>query len=87
MRNTGKRIITTSLAAVMIITALLGNGIEVRAADYSADGDLTGCEFESGDVISSDTSYINLYFFDGNDNLTVVYRNRAEKGTYHTDKL
>ena len=52
MRNTGKRIITTSLAAVMIITALLGNGIEVRAADYSADGDLTGCEFESGECYS-----------------------------------
>ena len=80
MRNTGKRIITTSLAAVMIITALLGNGIEVRAADYSADGDLTGCEFESGDVISSDTSYINLYFFDGNDNLTVVIEIEPKKG-------
>ena len=79
MRNTGKRIITTSLAAVMIITALLGNGIEVRAADYSADGDLTGCEFESGDVISSDTSYINLYFFDGNDNLTVVIEIEPKK--------
>ena len=80
MKNTGKRIITTSLAAVMIITALLGNGIEVRAADYSADGDLTGCEFESGDVISSDTSYINLYFFDGNDNLTVVIEIEPKKG-------
>lgn len=80
MRNTGKRIITTSLAAVMIITALLGNGIEVRAADYSADGDLTGCEFESGDVISSDTSYINLFFFDGNDNLTVVIEIEPKKG-------
>ena len=80
MRNTGKRIITTSLAAVMIITALLGNGIEVRAADYSADGDLTGCEFESGDVISSDTSYINLYFFDGNDNLIVVIEIEPKKG-------
>ena len=80
MRNTGKRIITTLLAAVMIITALLGNGIEVRAADYSADGDLTDCEFESGDVISSDTSYINLYFFDGNDNLTVVIEIEPKKG-------
>ena len=41
---------------------------------------MTDCEFESGDVISSDTSYINLYFFDGNDNLTVVIEIEPKKG-------
>ena len=81
MKNTGKRIITILLTLVMTIMALLGNGIEARAADYSADGDLTGCEFESGDVISSDTSYIRLMFFDGNDdNLMVVIEIEPNKG-------
>ena len=81
MRNTGKRTITILLTLVMTITILLGNGIEARAVDYSfVDKDFMDYEFESGDVISSDTSYINLYFFDGNDNLTVVIEIEPKKG-------
>ena len=69
MRNTGKRIITTSLAAVMIITALLGNGIEVRAADYSIKNSLLDYEFKVGDVIIPDENspYCFLNFYDVND--------------------
>ena len=69
MRNTGKRIITTSLAAVMIITALLGNGIEARAADYSIKNSLLDYEFKVGDVIIPDENspYCFLNFYDVND--------------------
>ena len=52
MKNTGKRVVTILLTLVMIITALLGNGIEARAAEYSLkDKNVMGYEFESGDVI------------------------------------
>ena len=55
MRNTRKRIITILLTLVMTITALLGNGIEARAAEYSLKyEDVMGYEFESGDVIIPD---------------------------------
>ena len=69
MRNTGKRIITTSLVAVMIITALLGNGIEARAADYSIKNSLLDYEFKVGDVIIPDENspYCFLNFYDVND--------------------
>ena len=69
MRNTGKRIITTSLAAVMIITALLGNGIEVRAKDYFVENNLLGYEFKVGDVIIPDekSPYYFLTFHDVDD--------------------
>ena len=69
MRNTGKRIITTSLAAVMIIMALLGNGIEARAADYSIKNSLLDYEFKVGDVIIPDENspYCFLNFYDVND--------------------
>ena len=69
MRNTGKRIITTSLAAVMIITALLGNGIEVRAKDYFVENNLLGYEFKVGDVIIPDEKfpYYFLTFHDVDD--------------------
>ena len=69
MRNTGKRIITTSLAAVMIITALLGNGIEAGAADYSIKNSLLDYEFKVGDVIIPDENspYCFLNFYDVND--------------------
>ena len=69
MRNTGKRIITTLLAAVMIIMALLGNGIEVRAADYSIKNSLLDYEFKVGDVIIPDENspYCFLNFYDVND--------------------
>ena len=74
MRNTGKRIITTSLAAVMIITALLGNGIEARAAEYFVADDIRGYEFKIGDIINaSRTSGYILRFYDGNDpNLMIM---------------
>ena len=69
MRNTGKRIITTSLAAVMIITALLGNGIEARAKDYFVENNLLGYEFKVGDVIIPDekSPYYFLTFHDVDD--------------------
>ena len=69
MRNTGKRIITTLLAAVMIIMALLGNGIEARAADYSIKNSLLDYEFKVGDVIIPDENspYYFLTFHDVDD--------------------
>ena len=69
MKNKGKRIITTLLAAVMIITALLGNGIEARAADYSIKNSLLDYEFKVGDVIIPDENspYCFLNFYDVND--------------------
>ena len=69
MRNTGKRIITTSLAVAMIIIALLENGIEARAADYSIKNSLLDYEFKVGDVIIPDENspYCFLNFYDVND--------------------
>ena len=69
MKNKGKRIITTLLAAVMIITALLGNGIEARAADYSIKNSLLDYEFKVGDVIIPDENspYYFLTFHDVDD--------------------
>ena len=69
MKNKGKRIITTLLAAVMIITVLLGNGIEARAADYSIKNSLLDYEFKVGDVIIPDENspYCFLNFYDVND--------------------
>ena len=69
MKNKGKRIITTLLAAVMIITALLGNGIEAIAADYSIKNSLLDYEFKVGDVIIPDENspYCFLNFYDVND--------------------
>ena len=69
MKNKGKRIITTLLAAVMIIMALLGNGIEARAADYSIKNSLLDYEFKVGDVIIPDENspYCFLNFYDVND--------------------
>ena len=89
MRNTGKRIITTSLAAVMIITALLGNGIEARAAEYSLkDKNVMGYEFESGDVIIpyDAFSWFNFTFYDGNDGrISVIIRMKCtERHTIQT---
>ena len=89
MKNTGKRIITTSLAAVMIITALLGNGIEARAAEYSLkDKNVMGYEFESGDVIIpyDAFSWFNFTFYDGNDGrISVIIRMKCtERHTIQT---
>ena len=69
MKNKGKRIITTLLAAVMIITALLGNGIEARAKDYFVENNLLGYEFKVGDVIIPDekSPYYFLTFHDVDD--------------------
>ena len=68
MKNTGKRIITTLLAIMMTITILLGNGIEARAANYSADDDLRGKVFEIGDEINTMMrAACDLEFYDGND--------------------
>ena len=57
------------LAAVMIIMALLGNGIEARAADYSIKNSLLDYEFKVGDVIIPDENspYCFLNFYDVND--------------------
>jgi hypothetical protein len=54
---------------VMIITALLGNGIEARAADYSIKNSLLDYEFKVGDVIIPDENspYCFLNFYDVND--------------------
>ena len=70
MKNTGKRVVTILLTLVMIITVLLGNGIEARAAEYSLkDKNVMGYEFESGDVIIPDENspYCFLNFYDVND--------------------
>ena len=69
MRNTGKRTITILLTLVMIITALLRNGIEARAADYSIKNSLLDYEFKVGDVIIPDENspYCFLNFYDVND--------------------
>ena len=88
MRNTGKRIITTSLAAVMIITALLGNGIEVRAVEHSSQEILENVTVRVGDVIRN-TSYISfqIRFIDGNDkNHYVNVEIRGEKNTHTVQK-
>ena len=89
MKNIGKRIITTSLAAVMIITALLGNGIEARAAEYSLkDENVMGYEFESGDVIIPDDglTWFHFRFYDGNDgSISVTIRMKCtERHTIQT---
>ena len=69
MKNTGKRTITILLTLVMIITALLGNGIEARAAEYSIKNSLLDYEFKVGDVIIPDENspYCFLNFYDVND--------------------
>ena len=74
MKNTGKRIITTLLAIMMTITILLGNGIEARAANYSADDKLEGKVFEIGDEINTMMrAACDLEFYDGNDpNISVT---------------
>ena len=89
MKSKGKRIITTSLAAVMIITTLLGNGIEARAAEYSLkDKNVMGYEFESGDVIIpyDAFSWFNFTFYDGNDGrISVIIRMKCtERHTIQT---
>ena len=85
MRNTGKRIITTSLAAVMIITALLGNGIEVRAAEHSSHEILENVTVRVGDVIRN-TSYssFQIRFIDGNDKNHYVNVEIRGKKNIHT---
>ena len=75
MKNTGKRIITTLLAIMMTITALLGNGIEARANDHLVGYDtLANCAFEIGEVISTERwQGCYLKICDGNDpNLSVT---------------
>ena len=89
MRNTGKRTITILLTLVMIITALLGNGIEARAAEYSLkDKNVMGYEFESGDVIIpyDAFSWFNFTFYDGNDGrISVIIRMKCtERHTIQT---
>ena len=89
MRNTGKRTITILLTLVMIITALLGNGIEARAAEYSLkDKNVMGYEFESGDVIIpyDAFSWFNFTFYDGNDSsISVTIKMRCtERHTIQT---
>ena len=88
MRNTGKRIITTSLAAVMIITALLGNGIEARAVEHLSHEILENVTVRVGDVIRN-TSYssFQIRFIDGNDkNHYVNVEIRGEKNTHTVQK-
>ena len=89
MRNTRKRIITILLTLVMTITALLGNGIEARAAEYSLKyEDVMGYEFESGDVIIpyDAFSWFNFTFYDGNDGrISVIIRMKCtERHTIQT---
>ena len=89
MKNTGKRTITILLTLVMIITALLGNGIEARAAEYSLkDKNVMGYEFESGDVIIpyDAFSWFNFTFYDGNDGrISVIIRMKCtERHTIQT---
>ena len=89
MKNTGKRTITILLTLVMIITALLGNGIEARAAEYSLkDKNVMGYEFESGDVIIpyDAFSWFNFTFYDGNGGrISVIIRMKCtERHTIQT---
>ena len=89
MKNTGKRVVTILLTLVMIITALLGNGIEARAAEYSLkDKNVMGYEFESGDVIIpyDAFSWFNFTFYDGNDGrISVIIRMKCtERHTIQT---
>ena len=89
MRNTGKRIITTSLAAVMTITILFGNGIEARADEYFLKfDDLKGHELKSGDVIIPDdaSTWFHFTFYDGNDgSISVTIKMRCtERHTIQT---
>ena len=89
MKNTGKRVVTILLTLVMIITALLGNGIEARAAEYSLKyEDVKGYEFESGDVIIpyDAFSWFNFTFYDGNDgSISVTIKMRCtERHTIQT---
>ena len=89
MRNTRKRIITILLTLVMTITALLGNGIEARAAEYSLKyEDVMGYEFESGDVIIPDdgSTWFHFRFYDGNDgSISVTIRMKCtERHTIRT---
>ena len=89
MKNTGKRTITILLTLVMIITALLGNGIEARAAEYSLkDKNVMGYEFESGDVIIpyDAFSWFNFTFYDGNaGRISVIIRMKCtERHTIQT---
>ena len=89
MKNTGKRVVTILLTLVMIITALLGNGIEARAAEYSLkDKNVMGYEFESGDVIIpyDAFSWFNFTFYDGNGGrISVIIRMKCtERHTIQT---
>ena len=89
MKNTGKRVVTILLTLVMIITVLLGNGIEARAAEYSLkDKNVMGYEFESGDVIIpyDAFSWFNFTFYDGNDGrISVIIRMKCtERHTIQT---
>ena len=89
MKNTGKRTVTILLTLVMTITALLGNGIEARAAEYSLkDENVMGHEFESGDVIIPDDAFtwFHFTFYDGNDgSISVTIKMRCtERHTIQT---
>ena len=84
MKNTGKRIITTLLAIMMTITALLGNGIEARAAEYFVADGMMGYEVKIGDIINATrTSGCLLRFCDGNDPNLIIMIN-VEGGRTHT---
>ena len=84
MKNTGKRIITTLLAIMMTITALLGNGIEARAAEYFVADGMMGYEVKIGDIINATrTSGCLLRFCDSNDPNLIIMIN-VEGGRTHT---
>ena len=83
MRNTGKRVVTILLTLVMTIMALLGNGIEARAADYWTYG-MGEAVVKVGDVIHPSYESLSICFIDGNDNSHRVYVTIWDKKSSHT---
>ena len=83
MRNTGKRVVTILLTLVMTIMALLGNGIEARAADYWTYG-MGEAVVKVGDVIHPSYESLSICFVDGNDNSHRVYVTIGDKKSSHT---
>ena len=84
MKNTGKRTITILLTLVMIITALLGNGIEARAAEHWTIGMGKDAVVNVGDVIHPSYEELSIWFIDGNDNNHRVNVRIRDKESSHT---
>ena len=85
MKNTGKRVVTILLTLVMTITALLGNGIEARAAERVSFEIVENVAVEVGDVILNKTyDSFHIRFIDGNDKKHYVDVEIKGYGNSHT---